>query len=130
MTLTLRSLCVAGILTLVAVGGPARAEETSGVIPAPVGSTAAPSAPVGSTAAPSAPVGSTAAPSAPDSEGFERVDGNMMRGESIPASGLVAAAYGFIFGAVVLYVVAVARRTRRVEEELEELTRRVDQAGR
>jgi hypothetical protein len=61
-----------------------------------------------------------------DSEGFEAVDGSMMaKGESIPAARLVAAAYGFIFAAVLVYVASVVRRTRRVEEEMDALKRKL-----
>ncbi len=67
----------------------------------------------------------------PDAEGFEPVDGSMMqKGESIPASRLVAGAYGFIFAAVVVYVASVALRARRVEDELEELKRKLEAKGR
>jgi hypothetical protein len=46
-------------------------------------------------------------------EGWEQVNGDMMQpGESIPASRLVGAAYGFIFAAVVFWVFTVARRAR------------------
>jgi hypothetical protein len=62
-----------------------------------------------------------------DNEGFEKVDGSMTaRGESIPADRLVAGAYGFIFSAVVVYAASVAARSRRVEEEMEELRKKVE----
>jgi hypothetical protein len=62
-----------------------------------------------------------------DAEGFEKVDSSMTApGESIPADRLVAAAYGFIFGAVVVYAASVAARTRRVEEEMDELRRKLE----
>jgi hypothetical protein len=65
---------------------------------------------------------------AKDSEGFEAVDGSMMAksGESIPASKLVAAAYGFIFCALLVYVGSVALRVRQVEEELDQIKRKLD----
>jgi hypothetical protein len=64
----------------------------------------------------------------PDGEGWEKVDGNMMQaGESIPASRLVSIAYGFIFAAVAVFAVSIAVRTRRVEDEMDELRRRLDQ---
>lgn len=63
-----------------------------------------------------------------DNEGFEPVNGDMMQpGESIPASRLVALAYGFIFAVVLVYVASVARRSRRVEEEMDELKRKLQQ---
>jgi hypothetical protein len=68
------------------------------------------------------------APAAPakDKDGYEQVDGSMMQqGETIPASRLVGAAYGFIFAAVVVWVVTVARRTRRLEDEVEQLRRKL-----
>jgi hypothetical protein len=55
-------------------------------------------------------------------DGWEKVDGNMMApGETIPASRLLGAAYGFIFAALVVWVASVASRTRRVEEEMQSL---------
>jgi len=67
----------------------------------------------------------------PDAEGYEPVDGSMMqKGESIPASKLVAGAYGFIFAAVIVYAASVAGRARRVEHELDELKRKLDGKGR
>jgi CcmD family protein len=61
----------------------------------------------------------------PDGDGFEKVDGSMVKGESMPASTLVAAAYGFIFAAVAVYVLSVVSRTRRLEEELDHLRSRL-----
>jgi hypothetical protein len=62
-----------------------------------------------------------------DAEGFEPVNGGMMqKGESIPAARLVAGAYGFILAAVVVWVASVAVRARRVEDELEELRRKLE----
>jgi hypothetical protein len=61
-----------------------------------------------------------------DNEGFEPVNGDMMQpGESIPASRLVGAAYGFICVAVVVWVASVARRARRLEDEVEELKKKI-----
>jgi hypothetical protein len=74
-----------------------------------------------------APLGAFADEPKKDAEGFEKVDSSMMApGESIPADRLVAAAYGFIFGAVVVYAATVAARTRRVEEEMDELRRKLE----
>ncbi len=57
-----------------------------------------------------------------DPEGFEPVkEEDLQSGESIPASRLVAGAYGFMFAAVVVYAATLASRTRKVEEELEQL---------
>ena len=66
----------------------------------------------------------------PDEQGWEKVDSNMMQpGESIPASRLVSIAYGFIFAAVAVFAVSIAVRTRRVEDEMDELRRKLDQKG-
>lgn len=65
-----------------------------------------------------------------DAEGFEPVASDMMqRGETIPGSRLVAAAYGFIFVAVVVWVGSVAARARRVEEELIALRKKIEAKG-
>jgi hypothetical protein len=64
---------------------------------------------------------------AKDSEGYEAVNGDMMQqGESIPASRLVISAYGFICAAVVVWVATVTRRTKRLEDEVESLRRKLD----
>ncbi len=65
-----------------------------------------------------------------DTEGFEPVAADMMqKGESIPASTLVGGAYGFIMVALVGWVASVVMRTRRVEDEMEELRRKLDAKG-
>jgi hypothetical protein len=59
-------------------------------------------------------------------EGWQKVDGSMMaQGETIPASKLVGAAYGFIWVALLVWVASVAARTRRVEEEIESLRQKL-----
>jgi len=59
-------------------------------------------------------------------EGWQKVDGSMMaQGETIPASRLVGAAYGFIWVALLVWVASVAARTRRVEEEIESLRQKL-----
>ena len=61
-----------------------------------------------------------------DDDGFEAVNGDMMQqGETIPASRLVAAAYGFIFVAVLVWVASVAQRSRKLEEEVEALKKKL-----
>ena len=61
-----------------------------------------------------------------DDEGFEAVNGDMMqKGESIPASRLVGGAYGFICFAIVVWVASVARRARRLEDEVDELKKKL-----
>jgi hypothetical protein len=65
-----------------------------------------------------------------DNEGFEPVNGDMMApGESIPAARLVGAAYGFICVAVVVWVASVARRARRLEDEVDELKKKLQARG-
>ncbi|HXU72664.1 MAG TPA: hypothetical protein VN947_25255 [Polyangia bacterium] len=63
-------------------------------------------------------------------EGWEQVNGDMMQpGESIPASRLVGGAYGFICAAVVVWVFTVARRARRLEDEVDELKKKLAARG-
>jgi heme A synthase len=103
----LRYLLSIGIVAL-ALGGPIAAARAADVPPGP----------------PPAP------PTAvKDEQGFEKVDGSMMKGESIPAARLVSIAYGVIFAAVAVYAFGVARRTQRVESELADLKSRVERAG-
>ena len=64
----------------------------------------------------------TATPAA--AQQFEKVDEAAR--ENLPATPFVAAAYGFIWIAILLYVVITARRVRRVETEIANLRRRVD----
>ena len=65
-----------------------------------------------------------------DSEGFVPVNGDMMQpGETIPAARLVGAAYGFICAAVVVWVATVARRARRLEDEVDELKKKLAARG-
>jgi hypothetical protein len=67
---------------------------------------------------------------AKDNEGFEAVNGDMMQsGESIPATRLVGAAYGFIFLVMLGYVVSVASRARRLADEAEALKRKLEARG-
>ncbi len=60
-------------------------------------------------------------------DGFEKVEGQVR--ENIPAAPFLAGAYGFIWVAVLVYVVVLARGLTRVQNEIEELRRRV-QPGR
>ena len=65
-----------------------------------------------------------------DAEGFVPVNGDMLQpGESIPAARLVAGAYGFICAAVVVWVATVARRARRLEDEVDELKKKLAARG-
>jgi CcmD family protein len=49
--------------------------------------------------------------------------------EQLPAPQFVAAAYGFIWVAILTYVVMVARGLARTRTEIEDLKRRVDRIG-
>lgn len=63
-------------------------------------------------------------------DGWQQVDGDMMaKGETIPAARLVGAAYGFIFAAVVVWVASVARRARRLEDEVAALQKKLESRG-
>lgn len=63
-----------------------------------------------------------------DAEGFEPVKaGDMMTaGETLPATNLVAAAYAFIWGSVLVYVFMIARTQKRLEADLAALKQRVE----
>jgi hypothetical protein len=67
-------------------------------------------------------------PAAGPEAGWEKVDGGMMLqpGEVIPATKLVAAAYGFIWLMVCGFVVVTWQRAGRIERELDELRRRIE----
>ncbi len=65
-----------------------------------------------------------------DAEGYEQVNGDMMQpGESIPAARLVGGAYGFICLAIVVWVATVALRSRRLEDDVDELKRKLAAKG-
>lgn len=82
--------------------------------------------------APAPPPAPTPAPAdAPDKEGFVPdsrpgmgTPGSVEAGISAP--GLVAAAYGFIWLAVLVFVVSTLRRTRRLEDEIKRLADKLD----
>jgi len=57
---------------------------------------------------------------------FEKIEGKTT--EDVPAIPFVGLAYSFIWIAVVVYVVSLARNVSRTKAELEELRRKVDQA--
>lgn len=82
-------------------------------------------------AAAAAPNPSSAFKTAPDSEGFvpESRPANMTNvEEGIPAGPLVAAAYGFIWLAVLVFVGFTARRASQLESEVAQLSERLSQA--
>ena len=64
-------------------------------------------------------------------DGYEQVNGDMLQpGETLPASRLVVGAYGFICAAVVVWVASVARRARRLEDEVDELKKKIQAQAR
>lgn len=63
-------------------------------------------------------------------EGFVPVDQLPKPQDTIPAPRLVAAAYGFVWIAMLVYVWSVRKRLTTVERELQAITRRVDSGGR
>jgi len=93
---------------------------------------AAPAAPAAATKAPDVPTAAKyAAPGAvkPDAEGFvpDSRPANMNTvDESIPAAPLVATAYGFIWLAVLGFVLVTLQRTRRLEQEIADLSERIN----
>jgi CcmD family protein len=69
----------------------------------------------------------TLAPALALAQEFVKVEGKT--GEEVPAVPFVGIAYGFIWVAILAYVVFVARGVGRVRGEIEELRRKVDAAG-
>ena len=70
----------------------------------------------------------TPAPGQPDKDGFVQENRPMMGptvDESIPAGPLLATAYGFVWLAVLGYVVMIGRGLRRVDSELSELDQKL-----
>ena len=65
-----------------------------------------------------------AAPTVARAQNYQPVEGHVR--ESIPAAPFLAAAYAFIWLAVLIYVALVARRLGRVQGDMNELRRRVD----
>jgi CcmD family protein len=58
---------------------------------------------------------------------FEKVSGAVR--EELPAGRFVAAAYAFIWIAVLVYVVSIARGLGRVRTDLEALKKKIDRPG-
>lgn len=58
---------------------------------------------------------------------FVKVEGKPV--EDVPAPPLVAAAYGFIWAAVLVYVIGLARRVGRARIEIAELRRKLPGGG-
>ena len=66
------------------------------------------------------------APALAVAQEFEKVSGAAR--EELPAGRFVAAAYGFIWIALLIYVVAIARGLGRVRQELGALKKKLDRA--
>ena len=58
---------------------------------------------------------------------FVKVEGKI--GEEVPAGPFVGIAYGFIWIAILAYVVYIARGVGRVRGEVDELRRKLESAG-
>lgn len=67
------------------------------------------------------------APALAAAQEFEKFQGKPA--EQIPAGPFVAGAYGFIWAAVLLYVVSLARKLGRTRAEIDDLRRRLDGRG-
>ncbi len=70
---------------------------------------------------------SLAAPALAVAQEFEKVSGAAR--EELPAGRFVAAAYGFIWIAVVVYLLSIARGLGRVRKDLGDLRSKLDRAG-
>jgi len=66
-----------------------------------------------------------AASSAALAQEFQKVDETKKMVDNVPAVPFVGIAYGVIWGAVLVYVLAVARGLGRVNSELDELKRKI-----
>ena len=66
-------------------------------------------------------------PGAALAQEFQKVEGALR--PELPSVPFVAAAYGFIWIAILVYVLAVARGLSKVRQELAELRRKIDGAG-
>lgn len=66
----------------------------------------------------------------PAQEGFVPVDQLGDPKEELPATPLVAAAYGIAWAAVLVYVWSVWRRLNKVDRELAEVARRIEPGAR
>ncbi len=74
-----------------------------------------------------AAVATLSAPALALAQEFQKVDGKL--GEEVPAGPFVGIAYGFIWIAILAYVLYIARGLGRVRGEVEELRRKLDAAG-
>jgi hypothetical protein len=69
-------------------------------------------------------VATCGAPAIAFAQQFEKVEG--LPRQEIPAGPFVAAAYGFIWAAVLAYVCVIARGLARVERDLADLSRKLE----
>jgi CcmD family protein len=69
-----------------------------------------------------------AAPAAALAQEFQKVDETKKLADNVPAVPFVGIAYGVIWLAVLVYVLAVARGLGRVNSELDELKRKIQSA--
>jgi hypothetical protein len=67
------------------------------------------------------------APAVATAQEFEKVTGAVR--EELPAGRFVAAAYGFIWIAVLAYVISIARGLGRVRKDLYDLRNKIDRSG-
>jgi CcmD family protein len=74
-----------------------------------------------------AALAATLLPAIASAQEFVKVEGKLA--EEVPAGPFVAIAYGFIWIAILGYVVFVARGVARVRGEIDDLRRKVDAAG-
>ena len=123
-----------GLLLLALVSAPAFADEgpSPGAlqkrIETPPPATATQPAVVAPAPAPAPAPAANPAPGQPDKDGFVQENRPMMGptvDESIPAGPLLATAYGFVWLAVLGYVVMIGRGLRRVDSELNELDQKL-----
>jgi CcmD family protein len=70
-----------------------------------------------------------AVPAAALAQEFQKVDETKKLADNVPAVPFVGIAYGVIWAAVLVYVLAVARGLGRVNSELDELKRKLESAG-
>ena len=69
----------------------------------------------------------TASPVAALAQEFQKVEGKLA--DEVPAVPFVGIAYGFIWLAVLTYVLVIGRGLGRVKAEMDELRRKLDGAG-
>jgi len=66
----------------------------------------------------------------PPNQGYQPIQGvPATTQESVPAPNLIAAAYGFIWVVVLVYLLALRRRGRTTEHEIDELKKTIDAAA-